>query len=397
MQYNEFFNKAISDKKKKFCYRKFVNISKIEGKFPLVINNQNNQKIAVWCSNDYLALGQNQNSISQATKALKKFGIGSGGTRNISGTTSLIVELEKRVAELHQKDAGLVFTSGYIANDTTIKTLGQIIPNLIAISDEKNHASIISGIKGGNLQKKIFRHNDIDHLEEILQNIPKESSKIIIFQSIYSMAGDLAHIKQIVKLAKKYQALTYIDEVHSVGLYGKNGAGVADQLQVADQIDIIQGTFAKAFGSMGGYICASEKIIDTIRLYASGFIFTTSMAPAIIAGIIANMDAINPEILTNYHQKIKSIKSKLEKNQIPIIKNDSHIIAIKVGNTKLAEKISTELLEKFNIYIQHINFPTVPKGEEMLRITVTPLHDNKMIDNLVEAISYFKTHITSNA
>lgn len=397
MQYKDFFNKAIDKKKEENCYREFVNISRIEGKFPLAINNKNKQQIVIWCSNDYLGLGQNKSSIAKSIKAIKQFGIGAGGTRNISGTTNLIVELEQAVAKLHQKQAGLVFTSGYIANDASIKTLAKIIPNLIILSDEKNHASIISGIRGGNLQKKIFRHNDMVHLEEILQNLPKKSPKIIIFQSIYSMVGDFAPVKEILKLAKKYQTLTYIDEVHSVGLYGKNGAGVANSLQQAGEIDIIQGTFAKAFGAMGGYICASTEIIDAIRLYASGFIFTTSMAPAIVAGIMANIDAIKPKMLEDYHHKIKLIKNKLEKNHIPIIKNGSHVIAIKIGDSRLAQKISDQLLEKFNIYIQHINFPTVPKGEEMLRITVTPFHTQKMICDLIEALICLNPQLIEHA
>jgi len=386
MQYRRFFEDAINKKKEEQCYREFVNISRIEGQFPFAINSKNKKKITIWCSNDYLALGQNSKSINQAIKSLKKFGIGSGGTRNISGTNNLMVELEEKIAKLHQKESGLVFTSGYIANDSVIKTFGKIIPNLTIFSDEKNHASIISGIKGSNLKKKIFTHNDIAQLEKNLKDIPLEDPKMIIFQSIYSIVGDFAKIKDIVKLAKKYNALTYIDEVHSVGLYGDKGSGLANEMGLLDEIDILQGTFAKAFGAMGGYICAKKNIIDAIRLYASGFIFTTSLAPVLIGGIIENINLVSNEMLYSYQQRVKFIKKKLQINNIPIIENESHIISIKIGDPKLAQEISNYLLEEFNLYIQHINHPTVPRGQEMLRITVTPLHKDDMVECLLQAL-----------
>lgn len=389
MNYEKFFQQAIDELVNQNRYREFLNISRICGQFPLAINNHNQKKIVIWCSNDYLGLGQNEEAINSAIMALKEFGIGAGGTRNISGTNYHIVELEKSVANLHNKEAALVFGSGYTANDASIAALGKIIPDLVIFSDQKNHASIINGIRNSRLKKQVFRHNDMEHLEELLKSCPLTQPKIIIFESVYSMDGDFGKIKDIINLAKKYQALTYIDEVHGVGMYGKNGGGVSEELGVSDQIDIIQGTFAKAFGSIGGYIAASKVIINAIKSNASGFIFTTAMPPVIAAAINRNISYIkNSSHLRKIHQeKVALLKRKLAENNIKIIENNSHIIAIIIGDAAKCREISKKLLDDHNIYIQHINYPTVSVGSERLRIIITPLHTDQMIDELVTALT----------
>lgn len=369
-------------------YREFLDISRICGQFPLAINNKNNQQIVVWCSNDYLGLGQNNNAINKAIEAVKCFGVGSGGTRNISGTHHYLVELETEIASLHNKDMALVFSSGYIANEGAITALAKIIPNLVVFSDAKNHASIINGIRNSRLEKNIFRHNDTEHLEELLRKYPSDRPKIIIFESVYSMDGDFAKIEGIINLAKKYGAITYIDEVHGVGLYGRSGGGLAEQLGFADKIDIIQGTFAKAFGGVGGYIAASRKIIDAIRLVCGSFIFTTSIPPVIACAVLENIRYLknNNDLRAAHKKNVEKLKQKLAENNIKIVSNQSHIISINIGCALKVKQISNELLNNYNIYIQHINYPTVAKGDERLRIIITPLHSEKMIDDLVESL-----------
>lgn len=388
MNYQNFFQNTINQLTTQNRYREFLDISRICGEFPYAINNKNGKKITVWCSNDYMGLGQNQNAIDEAITALKKFGVGSGGTRNISGSNNPLINLEKTIADLHKKEASLVFGSGYSANEGTIVSLAKIIPNLVIFSDQKNHASIIAGIKNSKLEKNIFRHNDMAHLEELLQKYPLDIPKIIIFESVYSMDGDFGKVKEIADLAKKYHAMTYIDEVHGVGIYGANGAGLCEELGFADKIDIIQGTFAKAFGGIGGYIVASKTIIDAIRLTAPSFIFTTALPPSIAAALIANIDYIknHPELRKLHRQKVLQLKEKMAQNKIEIIKNDSHIVAVLIGDALRAKQISENLLENFDIYIQHINYPTVAVGSERLRIIITPLHTEEMIDQLVGAL-----------
>ena len=392
MNYQQFFQSTIDQLTKQNRYRDFLDISRLCGQFPYAvkgsIDNKNGQKIVVWCSNDYLGLGQNPLAIDAAIDAVKCFGVGSGGTRNISGNNHPLIELEQQIANLHQKEAGLVFSSGYVANEAVIGSLAKIIPNLVIFSDQKNHASIIKGIKNSNLEKQIFRHNDVQHLEELLQSYPLDRPKIIIFESVYSMDGYFGKVLEIINLAKKYQALTYIDEVHGVGLYGKNGAGLCEELGVADQIDIIQGTFAKAFGGIGGYITACKTIIDAVRCVASGFIFTTSMPPAIAAAIKTNIIHIikSPQLRELHRQKVLKLKQRLLENNIKIIPNQSHIISVIIGDAFKAKQISKSLLEDHNIYIQHINYPTVAVGEERLRIIITPLHSDEMIDDLISAL-----------
>ncbi len=383
-----YFKQTTNRLKEENRYREFLDISRLCGEFPYAINNQNGKKIVVWCSNDYLAMGQNEIAINSAISALKCYGVGSGGTRNISGTSHILIELEKEVAKLHNKEAALTFVSGYVANDATIQTLVKIIPNLVIFSDEKNHASIISGIKNSGAEKRIFRHNDENHLEEMLKEYSLNQPKIIIFESVYSMDGDFGKVAEIINLAKKYQALTYVDEVHGVGLYGASGGGLCQELGLSDEIDIIQGTFAKAFGAIGGYIAAKSDVVDAIRSVASGFIFTTAIAPVIAAATLENIIHLQKSDLERKLMKenVLKLKNLLKEAGIKIAQNQSHIISVKIGDAKKAKEISKILLNEFNIYVQHINYPTVSKGDERLRITTTPLHSDKMISDLVDAL-----------
>jgi len=381
----DYFKQAIISLQSENRYREFVDISRICGDFPHAINNKNGQKVTVWCSNDYLGMGQNPAAIAQAISVLKCHGIGAGGTRNISGTNHAIVELEKVVADLHGREAALTFVSGYVANDATIQTVAKIIPNLVIFSDQKNHASIISGIRNSRAEKQVFRHNDMGHLEELLQKYPKDQPKIIICESVYSMDGDFGKIAEIISLAKKYQAYTYVDEVHAVGLYGATGAGLCQELGLANEVDIIQGTLAKAFGTIGGYIVAKSEIIDAIRSTASGFIFTTALPPAIAAATVCNIRYLqtSSKEREKMRENVAKLKSKLQEIEVEIVQNNSHIVSVKIGDAAKAKKISKLLLDEFNIYVQHINYPTVVKGDERLRITATPFHDDIMIDDLV--------------
>jgi 5-aminolevulinate synthase len=387
--FEKYFIKAIEDLKSENRYREFVDIARICGEFPFAINKKNGKKIVVWCSNDYLGMGQNPQAILQAKKALEDYGIGSGGTRNISGNSSPIPDLEKTVANLHHKESGLVFSSGYVANDGAIQALVKIIPDLIIFSDAKNHASIIAGVRNSGAKKHVFRHNDLNHLEELLKNYDLSHPKLIVFESIYSMDGDFGKIVEIVEIAKKYQALTYIDEVHAVGLYGESGAGLSEQLAMQNQIDIIQGTFAKGFGSVGGYITSSKIIIDAIRSYSSNFIFSTSIPPTIAVASKVNVEHLaqskieRQKLFTN----VAEVRKRLLQNKINIFENNSHIISLRIGDAKKAKIISQKLLENFDIYVQHINYPTVAKGDERLRITPGALHNQEMIDKLILALT----------
>jgi 5-aminolevulinate synthase len=387
--FEKYFIKAIENLKNENRYREFVNIARICKEFPFAINQKNGKKIVVWCSNDYLGMGQNPQAILQAKKALEDYGIGSGGTRNISGNNSPILDLEKTVANLHKKQSGLVFSSGYVANDGAIQSLVKIIPDLIIFSDAKNHASIIAGVKNSGAKKHVFRHNDLNHLEELLKNYDLSQPKLIIFESVYSMDGDFGKIAEIVAIAKKYQALTYIDEVHAVGLYGETGAGLTEQLAMQNHIDIIQGTFAKGFGSVGGYITSSQIIIDAIRSYASPFIFSTSMPPSIAVACKVNIEHLIKSKIERekLFANVAEVKKRLLENKINIFENNSHIISVRIGDAIKAKIISQKLLENFDIYVQHINYPTVAKGDERLRITPSALHNQKMIDDLIFALT----------
>jgi len=392
VNYNNFFNDNLKLLKEEGRYRTFADLEKIAGNFPKALNyNDNNVKeVTVWCSNDYLGMSQNKNVLSEMSKAIHKVGAGSGGTRNISGTNHYHVLLERELCYLHQKESALLFNSGYLANQATLSTLGKNLPNCYFLSDEKNHASMIQGIKHSNAKKIIFKHNSVNDLEDKLKKIPTEDSKVIAFESVYSMDGDFSPIKSIVRLAKKYNALTYLDEVHAVGIYGKRGAGVAEKMGVMKDIDILQGTLAKAFGVMGGYISGSKNLIDYIRSNASGFIFTTSLPPCIAAGAYTAMRHLKYSAHEREKQfeVVKKLKEELLNVNIPFIDHQSHIIPVIIGDAKLCKTASQKLLDDFNIYVQPINYPTVPMGTERLRITPTPLHTDEMIKKLVKGLQF---------
>ena len=391
MDYNNFFESNINNLKIEGRYRTFADLEKIAGKFPQALNYKGEEvsEVTVWCSNDYLGMSQNEIVLNEMKEALLKVGAGSGGTRNISGTNHYHVLLERELCYLHQKESALLFNSGYLANQATLSTLGKFLPSCHFISDEKNHASMIQGMKIPNAKKVIFKHNCLIDLEKKLQKININDSKLIVFESVYSMDGDFSPIKEIVNLAKKYNALTYLDEVHGVGIYGNRGAGVAEKLGVMNDIDVLQGTLAKAFGVMGGYITANKNLIDFVRSNASGFIFTTSLPPCIAAGAYTAMRYLkySTEERIQHFKVINKLKKELRKSEIPFIDYDSHIIPVIIGDAKLCKIASQKLLDIYKIYVQPINYPTVPVGTERIRITPTPLHTDKMIRDLVNALA----------
>ena len=388
--YENFFKNSLSTLKNQGNYRTFADLEKIASNFPMALNYQDDQvkNVTVWCSNDYLAMSKNPIVVDNMIEAIKKVGAGSGGTRNISGTNHYHVLLERELCYLHQKESALLFNSGYLANLTSLSTLGKKLPDCVFFSDEKNHASMIQGMKSSGCKKVIFKHNDINDLEEKIKMNLKHKSKIIVFESVYSMDGDFSPIKQITSLAKKYNALTYLDEVHAVGIYGKRGAGVAEKDGVMREVDIIQGTLAKAFGVIGGYITGNRYLIDFIRSFASGFIFTTSLPPCIASGAYSAIRHLkfSEKERIGLFEVIKETKLHLNKFKIPFIDNKSHIIPVIIGDPKLCKEASQILLHDFNIYVQPINFPTVPQGTERLRITASPYHTKKMIKDLAEAL-----------
>ncbi len=390
MNYDDYFDQALSSLHEEGRYRVFTDLARQAGRFPHALNYATTppNEIIVWCSNDYLGMGQNPQIGTAMKHAIETLGSGAGGTRNISGTHHLILQLETELAHLHDKAAALVFTSGYVSNEATLATIGKLIPNCVILSDEHNHASMIAGIRNSKAKTHIWRHNDLAHLEELLKGIETDCPKIIAFESIYSMDGDIAPIREICALAKQYNAMTYLDEVHAVGMYGPSGGGIADLENLMPQIDIIEGTLAKAFGIMGGYITARSNIIDAVRSYAPGFIFTTTLPPAITAGAIASVRYLkNAHDLRAKHQERANIlKSKLKAANLPLLPTKTHIVPLMIGDPVLCKKASDLLLRKHNIYIQPINYPTVPRGTERLRITPTPLHDNDMMDDLVSAL-----------
>jgi 5-aminolevulinate synthase len=390
-QYIQYIEEAIDTVINEGRYRTFTNITRSCGDFPhatLFNETDADKRITVWCSNDYLGMGQNKDVLQSIKLTLDTNGGGSGGTRNISGTTNHHVLLEAKIAELHHKESALLFSSGYVANDATLSTLSKLIPNLIVLSDESNHASMIEGIRHGGAPKIIFKHNDMQDLENKLEKVGYEKNKIIVFESVYSMDGDIAKVKEICDLAEKYNALTYIDEVHAVGLYGEKGGGVAEQVNELNRIDIIEGTLAKAYGLIGGYIAGDRCLVDAIRSYAPGFIFTTSLPPSIAAGAYTSIEHLQYSDIERkkMHQNVNLIKDKLNRLQLPLIKNNSHIVPILVGDPIVTKKVTDELLNEFNIYVQPINYPTVPKGTERLRITASPFHTNQDIDHLLSSL-----------
>ncbi len=392
MKYEDRFEASLRAVRAEGRYRVFADLERCAGAFPTASRHgagDNQRQVTVWCSNDYLGQGQNPVVINAMHDALDKVGAGSGGTRNISGTNHYHVLLEEELASLHGKEAALLFTSAYVANDATLDTLAKLIPGLVIFSDEKNHASMIAGIRHGGAPKRIFRHNDIAHLEELLREYPQETPKLIAFESVYSMDGHIAPMKEICDLADRYNAMTYLDEVHAVGMYGATGGGISEREGLADRIDIINGTLAKGFGVMGGYIAASRACCDAIRSYASGFIFTTSLSPAIAAGALASVRYLKTSNSEReaHQERAATVKRRLKDAGLPVMDNPSHIVPVLVGNPVHCKAVTDELLDAWGIYVQPINYPTVPRGTERLRFTPTPLHTDAHIDHLVEAMT----------
>ena len=371
-------------------YRVFADVKRRRGSFPVAEHfaADGAREIAVWCSNDYLGMGQHPQVLAAMHEAIDAVGAGSGGTRNISGTTHYHVELESELADLHRKDAALLFSSAYVANDATLSTLIKLVRGTVVLSDEKNHASMIEGIRRTQCEKHIFRHNDIADLEAKLKALPKSTPKIIVFESVYSMDGHIAPIAAICDLAEKYGALTYLDEVHAVGLYGPRGAGIAERDGVMDRVDIINGTLAKGYGVMGGYIAGSRDLCDAIRSFASGFIFTTSLAPAIVAGALASVRHLKTSALerARHQERVRTLKRLLEAKSLPVMHNPSHIVPVMVGCPIRCKAVTDVLLHQYGIYVQPINYPTVARGTERMRLTPSPVHSDEQMTTLVHAL-----------
>ena len=390
MDYKKFFSDELDNLKEQGLYRQFRNIDRPIKNFPNAdeIFKDKEREVEVWCSNDYLNMSQHPEVVNEIVKTLLEYGSGSGGTRNISGTSSYHIDLEKKLADVHNKESALLFASAYTANQSTLWTLGKKIKNLEIFSDELNHASLIQGIKNSGAKCHIFKHNDIDHLELLLQTTNIDTPKLIVFESLYSMEGIRSPIVKIVELAKKYNCMTYLDEVHSVGLYGEEGKGIAVEMSVENKIDIINGTLAKAYGQMGGYIAASAKIIDYIRSFAPGFIFTTSICPSIAAGAVKAIDIVSlaEQLRIRIKENAALIREYLDSFAIPYLDTNSHIIAVLVNDPFLCKKVSQDLIDEHGIYAQPIFYPTVPKGLERLRITVTPKHRKEHIEKMVRAL-----------
>ncbi len=390
MDYRKFFNTEIEKFKDQGLYRKFRNIDRPIKSFPSADEKalDSEREVEVWCSNDYLNMSQHPEVVNDIVKTLLEYGSGSGGTRNISGTSTFHTDLEAKLADVHNKDASLLFASAYTANQSTLWTLGKKIKDIEIFSDELNHASLIQGIKNSGAKCHIFRHNDVDHLESLLKEVKKSTPKMIVFESLYSMEGIRSPIIKIVELAKKYNCMTYLDEVHSVGLYGEDGKGIAVEMGVEDQIDIINGTLAKAYGQMGGYIASSFEIIDYIRSFSPGFIFTTSICPSIAAGSLKAIEIVSmaEQLRIRLKENSSYIRQLLDSVAIPYIDTNSHIVAVMVNDPFLCKKVSQDLIDDHKIYAQPIFYPTVPKGLERLRVTVTPKHRKEHIDKMVRAL-----------
>ncbi|MCH8685464.1 5-aminolevulinate synthase [Pedomonas mirosovicensis] len=391
MNYERVFQEAIDRLHQEGRYRVFIDILRNRGAYPnarCFAGHNGQRPIVMWCSNDYLCMGQHPKVIEAMEQALHDVGAGSGGTRNISGNTHYHLDLEAELADLHGKEAALTFTSGYVSNEATLSTLARLLPGCVIFSDELNHASMIAGIRNSGCEKHIFRHNDLQHLEELLAACPAETPKLIAFESVYSMDGDIAPIKEICDLADKYNALTYLDEVHAVGMYGARGGGISERDGVAQRLTIIEGTLGKAFGVMGGYITASKTIIDVVRSYAPGFIFSTSLAPVLVSGALASIRHLKEsQVERERHQeRAQFLKDLLAEAGLPVMPSVSHIVPVKVGDPVRCKKISDILLLEYGIYVQPINYPTVPRGTERLRFTPTPYHDDTMMVALRDAL-----------
>ena len=391
VNYDAVFEKAIDRLHAEGRYRVFIDILRNKGNYPnarCFAGHNGPKDITVWCSNDYLCMGQHPKVITAMEDVLHDVGAGSGGTRNIGGNTHYHVELEHELADLHGKDGALLFTSGYVSNDATLSTLAKVLPGCIIYSDELNHASMIAGIRNAGCEKRVWRHNDLAHLEELLAADDPEAPKLIAFESVYSMDGDVAPIGAVCDLADKYNALTYCDEVHAVGMYGARGGGISERDEVADRVTIIEGTLGKAFGVMGGYIAADQKIIDVIRSYAPGFIFTTSLSPVLVAGVLASVRHLkaSSEERTAQHANAAMLKTLFADAGLPVMVSNTHIVPLMVGDPVKAKKISDILLAEYGVYVQPINYPTVPRGTERLRFTPGPQHTEAMMRDLTSAL-----------
>jgi len=390
MDYEAFFRQKLEDIKTEGRYRIFADLERCAKDFPYAFyyNEGSPRRVVVWCANDYLAMGQNEKVLDAMSTAITRVGAGAGGTRNISGTNHYHVLLEKEIADLHDKEAGLVFSSGYVSNEASISALATHLPECVVFSDAHNHASIIQGIRNSRVHKEIFRHNDVRHLKDLLSRYPKERAKLVIFESVYSMDGDIAPIEAFCDLAEEYNALTFIDEVHAVGMYGHKGGGIAQRENQSHRLSIIEGTLGKAFGVVGGYIASSAYLVDFVRSFAPGFIFTTSMPPAVAAGALASIRHLKTSQLerSRHQETVLKVKKRLTQAGIPFMPAPSHIIPIMVGNAHQCKMASDRLLKEHNIYVQPINYPTVPRGTERLRITPSPVHTDAMIDDLIDAL-----------
>ena len=390
MDYQNFFTSALATLQNERRYRVFADIERLAGRFPEAVwhGPAGERPITVWCSNDYLGMGQNRDVTRAMVETAWRLGTGAGGTRNISGNSHAIVDLESELADLHGKDAALVFTSGYVSNQTGISTIAKLIPDCLILSDALNHNSMIEGVRQAGCERQIFRHNDMAHLEELLIAAGPERPKLIACESLYSMDGDVAPLSKICDLAEKYGAMTYVDEVHAVGMYGPRGGGIAERDGVMHRIDVLEGTLAKAYGCLGGYIAANKDIVDAVRSYAPGFIFTTALPPAICSAATAairHLKASNWE-RERHQDRAARVKAVLTAAGIPVMSTDTHIVPVFVGDPEKCKAASDMLLEDHGIYIQPINYPTVPKGTERLRVTPSPYHDDKMIDALANAL-----------
>lgn len=391
MNYRSIFETAIGSLKAEKRYRVFADLERLAGRFPRAIwrkTDGETREITVWCSNDYLGQGQNPLVVGALIDAARRMGAGAGGTRNISGTNRPLVELEAELADLHGKEAALTFTSGFVSNEAGISTIARLIPECLILSDELNHASMIEGVRRSGQEKKIWRHNDLDHLDQLLRAAGRERGKLIVFESVYSMDGDIAPIERICDLAERHGAMTYIDEVHAVGMYGPRGGGIADRDGQMQRLDVIEGTLAKAFGTLGGYITGDKPVVDAVRSFAPGFIFTTALPPAIAAAATASIRHLKEsQVERERHQRqARRTADVLTRAGLPVMETPTHIVPVMVRDAELCKRASDLLLEEHGIYIQPINYPTVPRGTERLRITPTPFHDDAAIDHLRDAL-----------